>query len=184
MRWLELLLEGLERENGDYARQIRSWDRETLLASSKLHDVGKIAISDAILKKPGPLTPEEFEVMKTHAAIGSGIIDSIRANLPESDADFMNHARALAGDHHEKWDGTGYPGGLKGTDISLQGRLMAVSDVYDALVSRRPYKEPMEHSQAAEIIITGSGGHFDPAIVKVFGKLEASFESSLKKIGR
>ncbi|MDR2613666.1 MAG: HD domain-containing protein [Deltaproteobacteria bacterium] len=181
MRWLEILLEGLDAE-GIYARETRGWDRETLLQSSKLHDVGKIAISDAILKKPARLTPEEFEEMKAHAAIGGEIIDSIRAGLPASGAAFMGHARLLAVGHHEKWDGTGYPAGLAGEAIPLQGRLMAVSDVYDALVSRRPYKEPMSHAEASGIIVRGAGTHFDPAIAGVFSRLSGEFAASLRRL--
>jgi putative two-component system response regulator len=181
MRWLELLLEGLEGE-GLYRGETCGWDRETVLQSSKLHDVGKIAISDAILKKPAPLTPGEFEEMKRHAAIGGEIIDGIKATLPDSDSEFMDHAKLLAVGHHEKWDGTGYPLGLAGRAISLQGRLMAVTDVYDALVSRRPYKDPMPHWQAAEVIAKGSGTHFDPAVAGVFAKLEGRFRESLERL--
>ncbi|MDR1081449.1 MAG: HD domain-containing protein [Deltaproteobacteria bacterium] len=177
-RWLELLLEGLD-EAGLYADETRGWDRETVLQSSKLHDVGKIAVSDAILKKTAPLTPGEYEEMKRHAAAGGEIIDGIRATLPESDAEFMDHARLLAVGHHEKWDGTVYPLGLAGSAISVQGRLMAVSDVYDALVSRRPYKSPMPHDRAAEIILKGSGTHFDPAIAGVFESVRDRFRDSL-----
>ncbi|MDR1036421.1 MAG: HD domain-containing protein [Deltaproteobacteria bacterium] len=181
MRWLELLLEGLE-ELGMYSEETGTWDRETVLQSSKLHDVGKIAISDAILKKPSQLTPEEYEEMKRHAALGGEIIDGIQASLPESDAVFMEHARLLAVGHHEKWDGTGYPLGLSGTGISLQGRLMAVTDVYDALVSRRPYKNPMPHAKALEIIRDGSGTHFDPVIAEVFVMFEGRFRESLERL--
>ncbi|MDR1041929.1 MAG: HD domain-containing protein [Deltaproteobacteria bacterium] len=183
MRWLELLLEGLD-EGGLYADETRGWDRETVLQSSKLHDVGKIAISDAILKKPASLTPEEYSEMKRHAAIGGEIIDGIRASLPDPDQEFMEHAKLLAVGHHEKWDGTGYPAGLAGTVIPLQGRLMAVVDVYDALVSQRPYKDPMPHGKAAGVIADGVGTHFDPAIADVFLKLEGRFEESLKVLMR
>ncbi|MDR1249877.1 MAG: response regulator, partial [Treponema sp.] len=112
-------------------REVAAWDFDLLLESSQLHDVGKIAISDHILKKPGKLDPEEFEEMKKHAAFGVQIIERIEASA-NSVSDFLKHAKIFAGTHHEKWDGSGYPNGLAGTGIPLQGRIMALADVYDA----------------------------------------------------
>jgi putative two-component system response regulator len=140
-----------------------------LLPSAQLHDVGKIAISDVILNKPGKLTSAEFEIMKTHAAIGVTIIQRIEANAEEHD--FMKHARLIAGGHHEKWDGTGYPLGVKEKEIPLEARLMALADVYDALTSARPYKQPLSPGEAREIIKNGKGTQFDPVLVEVFLKV-------------
>ncbi|MDR1038821.1 MAG: response regulator [Deltaproteobacteria bacterium] len=170
MNWLRLLLQGME-EDGVYLDEIRAWDHEIVLQSSMLHDVGMISISDSILKKPGKLDEREFEEMKLHTTFGAAVLDRISATLPDEDAQFMRHARIFAETHHERWDGKGYPNGLSGTDIPLQGRLMAVCDVYDALVSRRPYKDPFTPEKALEIILEGAGTHFDPALVEVFAKL-------------
>jgi putative two-component system response regulator len=128
--------------------------------------VGKIAISDLILQKPGRLTPEEFEEMKKHAAFGVQIIEKIEAST--SACDFLKYAKIFAGTHHEKWDGTGYPNGLKGEEIPLPGRIMALTDVYDALTSDRPYKEAFTHEDAVKIILEGRGSHFDPALTDAF----------------
>jgi putative two-component system response regulator len=142
-----------------------------LIPSAQLHDVGKIAISDTILNKPGKLSFEEFEIMKTHAAIGVTIIQKIEENTEEHD--FMKHARLIAGGHHEKWDGTGYPLGVKGLDIPLEARVMAIADVYDALMSVRPYKQPLSAGEARQIIQDGKGTQFDPVLVDVFLKVMA-----------
>jgi putative two-component system response regulator len=171
-RWLEILLAGL-REGGLHAGEISAWPAELLLQSSQLHDVGKISISDGILKKPGPLTPGEFEEMKRHCAFGAGIIEKIGANISESD--FLVQSKIFALTHHEKWNGSGYPGGLRGNDIPLQGRLMAIADVYDALISDRPYKKAFSHPEAARIIIQGAATHFDPALIEVFRAIEPRF---------
>jgi putative two-component system response regulator len=153
-------------ENGIYAEETALWDMDYLIPSAGLHDVGKIAISDLILRKPSKLTSEEFEIMKSHAAIGIEIIEKIERSAGESA--FLRHARLIAGAHHEKWDGSGYPAGLAGPEIPLEGRLMAVADVYDALVSSRSYKPPFDTESANQIIIDGSGTHFDPLLISVF----------------
>ncbi|MDR1496628.1 MAG: response regulator [Clostridiales Family XIII bacterium] len=171
-RYLQLLLERTM-EKGAHSDEIRDWDLAFLLPSAQLHDVGKIAISDAILNKPGKLTDEEFEIIKEHPAIGVNAIKRIGENASEHD--FLVHAEIFAGSHHEKWDGSGYPHGLKGNDIPLQGRLMAIADVYDALISLRPYKKPMAPEKAREIIKEGSGSHFDPALVDIFLEVESEF---------
>ena len=149
-----------------YADEIRGWNLDLVVSSARLHDVGKIAISDQILNKPGQLTEEEFATMKTHAAVGERIIDQMIARTGE--ADFLHNAKLFAGYHHERWDGTGYPNGLKGTEIPLQGRIMAIVDVYDALVSERPYKKAITSDQAINIIMAESGTHFDEKIAEVF----------------
>jgi putative two-component system response regulator len=164
-KYLEILVKGL-REAGVYAEALADWDMGLLLPSAQLHDVGKIKVSDLILNKPSRLTDEEFEQIKTHSVAGEKIIDRIIAET--EDDGFMNHAKMFAGYHHEKWDGSGYPRGLKGEEIPLEGRIMAVADVYDALVSERPYKKPFTHEEAVEIIKKDAGTHFDPQIVAVF----------------
>jgi putative two-component system response regulator len=150
-----------------------SWDIELLLCSAHLHDVGKIAISESILNKPGRLTTEEYEIIKTHAAIGAEIID--RIGVVEGERHYLRYARSIAASHHEKWDGSGYPIGIYGRHIPLEGRLMAIADVYDALISNRPYKSAMLPSEAATIIEEGSGTHFDPHLVDVFRAVAPQF---------
>jgi putative two-component system response regulator len=167
MNWLRCLIEGTLQE-GTYRKITAGWDIDLFLQSSRLHDVGKISINDSILKKPGPLDTNEFETMKMHTLIGAQIIDKIISGLPNSNENFLTHAKVLALSHHEKWDGGGYPLGLAGEDIPLQGRIMAIADVYDALISKRPYKKPLTHEEAVEIIVEGSGRHFDPILVLIF----------------
>jgi putative two-component system response regulator len=149
-----------------YRDVLDSWDIKLFLQSAQLHDVGKIAIRDNILMKPSPLTREEFEEMKKHTSFGETVIEKIQQSARESV--FLTHAKIMAGTHHEKWDGTGYPRGIAGTNIPLQGRLMAIVDVYDALCSERPYKKAFSPEQAVQIIKEGSGTQFDPAVVEVF----------------
>jgi putative two-component system response regulator len=165
---LSVMVSALE-ELGLYREQMEGWNIELLLQSSQLHDVGKIAISDQILNKPGKLTTEEFDEMKKHTTFGVTIVIKIEANTSESD--FLKHAKIFAGTHHEKWDGSGYPAGLSGEEIPLQGRLMAIADVYDALVSERPYKKAFSHEEAVRIIIDGRGTHFDPVLTDVFQQI-------------
>ena len=141
--------------------------------AAPLHDVGKIAISDTILLKPGRFTPEEYEIMKQHSSKGGEMIENIFANL--DDKEFLDKAYNIAMFHHEKWDGTGYPQGRKGEDIPIEARLMAIADVYDALVSRRVYKESMPAKEAFKVIVDGAGTHFDPNIIKIIAPLEDEF---------
>jgi len=153
-------------QSGIYWGEISRWDRHLVVLSSALHDVGKVAVPDSILLKPGPLTDEEFAIIKKHPEYGGEIIDHVEKKT--SDRAFMKHARLIATTHHEKWDGSGYPLGLAGGDIPLQGRLMALVDVYDALIFRRPYKPPIPHKEAIEIIRKGSGIAFEPILVEMF----------------
>ena len=146
---------------------------EMLYKSSPLHDIGKVGVRDNILLKPGKLTGEEFDEMKKHAAYGRDAIAASEKIL--GDNSFLKHARIIAESHHEKWDGTGYPKGLQGDDIPIAGRLMAIADVYDALISKRCYKAPFTHEKAVSIITEGKGQHFDPDMVDVFLKLENQF---------
>jgi putative two-component system response regulator len=171
-KYLELLVDELLR-TGTYVDEISEWDMTLLLPSAQLHDVGKISISDVILNKPGKLTDNEFALIKTHCGEGERIVDEIASQT--TDNGFLLHARRFAGSHHEKWDGSGYPRGLKGEEIPLEGRIMAVADVYDALVSERPYKKPFTHEQAVEIISKDSGTHFDPKIVETFLNIAEDF---------
>ena len=170
--YLRCLIEGLKNSE-KYSEEIFAWDMDFVLPSAQLHDLGKIAISDTILNKPGKLTVEEFEIMKTHAQIGMDAICRMESTTHNSS--FLKYAKMFAGTHHEKWDGSGYPNGLSGTDIPLEGRLLAIADVYDALVSARPYKEPLSAAQAAEIIKSGSGVQFDPKLIDVFDTITEKF---------
>ena len=162
---------------GVYIDEVGKWNLESVVSSARLHDVGKITIPDFILNKIGPLTEEEFETMKTHSAAGERIIDN--AIQRTGDAEFLRSARQVVSYHHERWDGSGYPYGLKGTDIPLLGRIMAIIDVYDALISDRSYKKALTHEEACLIIREGAGRHFDPRIVEVFDKVNNRIEENL-----
>lgn len=135
-----------------------------LALASSLHDIGKVGVPDNVLLKPGKLDADERDIMEKHAAIGGDCLASIQERL--GDDDFLDLAREVAYFHHEKWDGSGYPFGLKGKDIPISARIVAVADVYDALTSQRPYKRAMAHQDAVDIIISGVGTHFDPQIVE------------------
>ena len=171
--YIEILLKAMLKR-GMYLNEIETWDLDAVILASRLHDVGKVTISDLILNKPGRLTPEEFENMKTHTTEGERIIDEI---IVESGyQELLHHAKIFAGYHHERFDGTGYPHGTKGDGIPLQGRVMAIVDVYDALISERPYKMPFPHDKALDIIIDSKGTHFDPKIVDVFLEVSDLFD--------
>lgn len=139
---------------------------EMLYKTSPLHDIGKVGVPDHILLKPGALTPDEWEEMKMHTVYGHDAL--LRAEQVLGTTDFLQMAREIAFTHHEWWDGSGYPRGLKGDDIPISGRLMAVADVYDALINYRVYKGPVPHSEAVETIRKASGSHFDPDVVEQF----------------
>ena len=140
---------------------------ETLVKSAPLHDIGKVGVPDHILLKPGKLTAEEFTVMKTHARLGRDAIEKAERGGERTVA-FLATAKEIANWHHEKWDGSGYPDGLQGDAIPVSARLMALADVFDALISRRVYKEPMATDKATAIILDGRGTHFDPDVVDAF----------------
>ena len=180
-RYLKALITELTRE-GTYIDEIGKWDIDLFLTSALLHDVGKIGVTDLILNKPGKLTPEEFEIMKTHVTVGVDAIERIMLHANEKA--FLNQTLLITGTHHEKWDGTGYPVGLRGLDIPLEGRLMAIADVYDALITVRPYKKEFTHPEACKIIVDGSGTHFDPVLVDAFQKIEDVFEMISKETGK
>jgi len=170
--YVKILYDELVKEK-IYFNEILDWDEHSVLVAAKLHDVGKIAVSDVILGKNERLTEVEFETMKAHVTAGVDIIERVSKKTGESE--LYNHAIKMAGTHHEKWDGTGYPIGLKGNSIPIEGRIMAIADVYDALISVRPYKDSLSHEQACELIEKGVGTQFDPVLIKVFKNVKDEF---------
>ncbi|MBF0180952.1 MAG: two-component system response regulator [Magnetococcales bacterium] len=167
-------LAGHLREHPRFAGQLHDGVIEMLFKSAPLHDIGKVGIPDRILLKPGRFTSEEFEVMKTHTTLGRDAIAMAEERLGTR-VDFLAMAKEIACSHQEKWDGSGYPEGLAGEAIPLSARLMAVADVYDALVSRRVYKPGMPHAQALAIMVEGRGSHFDPDILDAFVAIQDQF---------
>ncbi len=171
--YFKLILDYLA-EHNLYQEYLSKVDPLLLLEASQLHDVGKVAIPDSILLKPAALTPDEFEIMKTHTTIGYNAI--VKAMELTNDKEFLIFAAEVALTHHEKWNGTGYPKGLSGDEIPLAGRIMAIVDVYDALVSKRHYKNKMTHAEAMKIIQEGKGTHFDPTLIDVVEALGDKFK--------
>ena len=174
-KYLRMLIDAMQ-ERGVYADELQDWDKDTVIASSGLHDVGKITISDLILNKPGKLTDEEYEHMKTHVTAGERIIDNMI--MQTNGGVFLDYAKLFAGYHHEHWDGSGYPRKLNGTEIPLQGRLLALVDVYDALVSEKVYKPAFPHEEAVRIIMSEKGKSFDPQITDVFYEIQDQFRAA------
>jgi len=172
-QYVKVLLDEMIKE-GVYAEETADWDVPVIISSAKLHDVGKIAVPDVILGKNAKLTADEFENMKYHVAASVEAIERIIRKTGEDD--FFSHAMRMAGTHHERWDGSGYPLGLRGHNIPLEGQLMAIADVYDALISKRQYKEPMPHEEACRIIEDSAGKQFDPVLVDVFRNIKGRFE--------
>jgi putative two-component system response regulator len=170
--YCRLLAEDLAKTE-KYRDQIDSDYVRTIYLTSPLHDIGKVGIPDHVLLKPGRLTPEEFEIMKQHAAIGSQTLEAAVEAHPS--AEFLKFARDIAWSHHEKYNGHGYPRGLAGEDIPLCGRIVAVADVYDALTTKRVYKPAFSHEKARGIIIEGRGTDFDPDVVDAFLSCEHAF---------
>ncbi len=156
-----------------FSAVLKKLDYEVIIKAVPLHDIGKIGIPDNILLKPGRLTPEEFEIIKTHSTIGSSIIDSL---LVSEDGLYLRHCRDICRYHHERIDGKGYPDGLTGNDIPLSARIVSVVDVYDALTSPRVYKPPFSHDEAIRIIVEGAGTQFDADIVEVFKEIEGKIK--------
>jgi len=148
---------------------------ENMFKASPLHDIGKVSIPDNILLKPGKLTDEEFAIIKTHTTNGAQTLLEVKERYPENK--FIEIGRKIALSHHEKWDGSGYPFGLKGEEIPLEGRIMAIVDVYDALRSKRVYKAAYSHETSIAIIAVGSGLHFDPKLIDVFLKYATTFDA-------
>ena len=170
--YMRILIDSLQ-QHELYKAEMSTWDKELVLQSAQLHDVGKIAVKDNILQKPGKLTRDEFEEIKTHVSFGEMVIERIKQKTTERS--FLEQASVFIATHHEKWDGSGYPRGLKGKAIPLQGRLMAIADVYDALTSDRPYKKAFTHEEAVEIIANDRGKHFDPDLVDIFLSVSDKF---------
>jgi putative two-component system response regulator len=170
------------KERNLYADEMRGWDVDMVVSSAKLHDIGKIHVFDTILNKPGKLDYNEFELMKLHPTEGAQIINRMIRQTGEEE--FLRNAKLFAEYHHERWDGSGYPHGLAGTDIPLHGRIMAIVDVYDALVSQRPYKEALADDESVNIIAINSGRHFDPDIVKVFLEVKDQFRAARGVLNR
>lgn len=197
---LTSLVETRDNETGNHIRRTQSYikalaehlrhhprfrdeltdDAITLIyKSAPLHDIGKVGIPDNILLKPGKLNAEEWEIMKLHANYGERAIRQSEEQFGSSS--FLHYAKEIAYTHHEKWDGSGYPRNLKGDEIPISGRLMAVSDVYDALISRRVYKPAFDHQNAIQMIVEGRGKHFDPDVVDAFIALQDDFNAIAKR---
>ena len=161
-----------------FSAEVSTWDLEAFVKSALLHDVGKIKIKDDLLLKPSRLTDEEIVKMKLHSLYGKTLLEKLENKVPSQT--FLEYAIVLAHWHHERWDGAGYPDGLKGTQIPLQARMMALVDVYDALISERPYKKAFSHEEAMKIIAEGRGAHFDPDLtdlyIRVSDKIKAISE--------
>lgn len=173
------LAEGLS-QRSRWGRQVDNKFIENIFYASPLHDIGKIAIPDRILLKPGKLTPEEFEIMKTHAALGAEKLSDVQRKFPGNA--LVDMGIAIARFHHEKWSGEGYPQGLAGEAIPLSARIMGLVDVYEALRAKRCYKAAFSHEESVEIIASSSGTHFDPEIVKVFIDLKDEFRDIREKM--
>ena len=172
--YIKILTEEMLR-NGVYSNETKEWTLEHLISSANLHDVGKISVPDTILNKPGKLTVDEFEIVKAHAHIGEQIIEKMV--MTAGGGAFLSLAKIFAGTHHEWWNGTGYPRNLCGTDIPLEGRVLAIADVYDALISARPYKRAFSHEEAEQIIVSEAGTHFDPILVNIFYNVRKRFRT-------
>ncbi len=161
-----------------YQAQLTPETIETYAKAAPLHDIGKVGIPDNILHKPGRLNPDEWDIMKTHAQLGADAIwGAIYGELDREGLDFLYIAMEIAGNHHEKWDGSGYPNGLIGDAIPLSARLMAVADVFDALISRRVYKPALPIATARDMIVEGKGAHFDPEVVEAFERRLDDFQA-------
>ena len=167
-KYLEILLNAMLKIE-KYAAEVLTWDYEAFIKSTLLHDVGKIKIRDELLLKQSRLSENEVTDMKLHSQYGKTLLEQLEKKVPNQK--FLEYAKILAYRHHERWDGKGYPEGLKGEEIPLQARMMALADVYDALISERPYKKPYTHEEAIQIIAEGSGTQFEPDLAELFIKL-------------
>ena len=174
-RYVRVLAEEMRRDPR-FEASLTSRAVELMYKTAPLHDIGKVGIPDSVLLKAGKLTPEEFAVMKTHTNIGKQALMAAAVGNSKT-SEFLRYAIEITGTHHERWDGTGYPDGLKGEAIPLPGRLMAMADVYDALTSPRVYKPALPHEEAVAIIVASRGKHFDPGIVDAFLRRQKEFEA-------
>jgi HD-GYP domain-containing protein (c-di-GMP phosphodiesterase class II) len=180
--YVEAIARELQKE-GKYRNLLDNEYIDKLKRSAPLHDIGKIAVSDLILNKPGKLTDEEFAIMKTHTTEGKNILEKIVENTSDSmDDNYLKESIEMAHYHHEKWDGSGYPTRIKGEEIPLSARIMAVADVFDALVAERIYKKPFTYEKAMAIITEGAGKHFDPVVVEAFTKISDHLYSERTKL--
>lgn len=170
------------REQPKFSRRIDDKFVSTIYKTAPLHDIGKVGVPDRILLKPGRLTPEEFEEMKKHTTYGRDAIIAAEKSM-DAPEDFLLTARDIAYCHHEKWDGTGYPQGLSSEDIPLSARLMAIADVYDALITKRIYKDAMPHEEAVKVIEAGRSTHFDPDVADAFSAINGSFADIALRFG-
>jgi putative two-component system response regulator len=164
----------------DFDNRLDEAFTEDIYHASALHDIGKVGIPDAVLLKPGRLLPMEFEIFKTHTVLGAETLGTVHKSYPKNKV--LRMAMDIARHHHEKWNGSGYPDSLSGTDIPLSARIMALADVYDALCSKRPYKEAFSHAKALEIITRDNVDDFDPEVMEAFLKVEKQFAKILKKM--
>jgi putative two-component system response regulator len=160
-------------EHPEFERVLDAGEVSRVYQSAPLHDIGKVGVPDQILLKPGKLTDEEFAEMKRHVDYGRDAIHAAEKRLGSNS--FLRTAREIAESHHEKWNGSGYPAGIRETAIPLNGRMMAIADVYDALISKRVYKAPFSHAKARAIILEGRATHFDPVLVDVFDRIHQDF---------
>ncbi|MDR1933552.1 MAG: response regulator [Spirochaetales bacterium] len=167
------------RQEGHFTEELSETELNMMVRAALLHDIGKIGIGDSVLLKPGRLTNEEFSIMKTHTTIGAKILQTMYERTPTQH--YLKYAKLIAEQHHEKYDGSGYPYGIHGEDITLCGRLMAVVDVYDALVADRIYRKAMSHEEAVKIIVSGKGTHFDPRIVEAFQSIHGELAAAAGK---
>ncbi len=173
--YIKLLAERL-RDHPRFAEQLDDEAIDLLYKSAPLHDIGKVGVPDAVLTKPGKLTDAEFDEMQQHPVHGYAALQGALKRLGEHS--FLRYGAEIAYTHHERWDGSGYPRGIRGDEIPVSGRLMALADVYDALISKRAYKPPFSHRKAVEIIREGRGKHFDPDIVDAFLEIHEEFRQT------
>lgn len=168
-------------KNPKFSKEVDETFVRQIHQASALHDIGKVAVPDAVLLKPTRLSAAEWAIMRSHTTLGAGALDSTMRDYP--DAAFLKMARDIVATHHEKWDGTGYPHSLVGDEIPLVGRIVALADVYDALTSVRPYKPAWSHDRARAKVVDESGKHFDPEVVEAFLHVEAEFIAVLRDYG-
>ena len=165
-----------------FSAELTAENIQLIFKSAPLHDIGKVAIPDCILHKPGRLTADEWVVMKRHAEFGANAIAAAQGSVGDGNTSFLEYAREIALTHHELWNGSGYPRNLAGDAIPLAGRLMAVADVYDALISRRVYKEPFSHEAALELMRAENGKHFDPDVLDCMLAVAWRFEDIARSL--